>query len=138
MKHSIAVLVAILLACAVLAGPAAAARSPYRVYGSCAAHKPFRPAGHCGYATASSVRATFVFESHVGKRKLKVCQKVTGVPLDKPRQCLTARAATAYEAIPFHFTGIHTAITARVSFFAKKPGASHFAKAGTATLSFAP
>jgi len=74
----------------------------------------------------------------VGKRKLKVCQKVTGVPLNKRHDCVTAGKAFAYLAIPFHFTGIHTPITARVTVFAKEPGAPHYAKAGTTTLRFAP
>jgi hypothetical protein len=140
MKPSITVLAAILLVGAAAAAPrpAAAIEPAYEVYGSCATHKPFRPAHHCAFATASSVRATFVFESLVGKRQLKVCQEVTGVPLDKPHQCVTARGVTGYEAIPFHFTGIHVPIRVRVTMFARQPGATRYAKAGAATLRFDP
>jgi hypothetical protein len=106
----------------VLAAPSMAA-NPYKAYGSCATKAPFAPATHCAFDRPEHAQGTIVFRSHVGKRKLRVCQKITGLSLEG-RQCLTAAKPTAYEAIPFHLDGASAAFKLAVTIYTKKPNSS--------------
>lgn len=142
MRSQTGVRATLLAACTALAlflGPGAAAAKPqFEAYGSCASQKPFKRATHCGYDGPESVRATIVFRSRVGSRKVKVCQKITGVHFDQKHQCLKA-GPFAYKAIPFEFDGAQARIAVRVTFFVKQNGSGgRFAKVATARLRFDP
>jgi hypothetical protein len=138
LKPSWAAAAICLLAGLALAAPAAAAKRPYEAYGSCASKAPYEPAHRCGYDGREEAKGTFVFKSNVGKRTVRVCQRITGVPFDREQQCLAA-GSFAYKAVPFDFTGARAAIRVRVNWFVKAPGSrGGYAKVATARLRFVP
>ncbi len=112
----------------------AVAKPDYTAYASCGT-KPSAHVKHCRY-TGDHPRATFVFQSNVGKRSLKVCQKITGLPFHG-RQCLKAKQPLAYEAIPFHLSGAHGSFKVVVTFYVKAPGSGgSYKQAARVPLSF--
>jgi hypothetical protein len=120
-----------------LAAPSMAAK-PYETYGSCATAAPFAPATHCAFDRPEHAQGTIVFRSHVGKRKLRVCQKITGLSF-KGHQCLAAKKPTAYEAIPFHLDGAYANFKLVVTIYTKKPGSgAPYRQAARVPLSFGP
>jgi hypothetical protein len=124
-----ALAIAALLAPASLAAapaqPAAAkpTKEKYSIFGSCDDGKPFKAARHCQYDKARSFRATFVFESHVGKRPLKSCFRIYGAkPLGGGHACVKL-GPLAYKAYPFKITGIRQRFAVKVTWFVKSKGA---------------
>jgi hypothetical protein len=137
--HAIAAAVTVVLLVALSAIASSAGAAPrYEAHGSCATKAPFAPAAHCAFDRPEHAQGTIVFRSHVGKRKLKVCQKILGLSF-KGRQCLTAKSATAYEAIPFHLDGAYDNFKLVVTIYIKKPGAKGpFKQVARVPLSFGP
>jgi chorismate mutase len=122
---------------ALLLGPAKAARaaSSLEAFGSCAAKKPFKRAGHCSF-DHEHTRGTIVFRSHVGKRSLKVCQRIIGLSFHG-RQCVKGKKPTAYEAIPFDLNGASHDFKLVVDVYSKRPGSSDpYAKVARVRLAF--
>jgi hypothetical protein len=117
---------------------AAAQASRFEAYGSCATAKPFKPGGHCSFDGPEHARGTVVFRSHIGKRSLKVCQKILGLSFHG-RQCVKAKAPTAYEAIPFELNGAYDEFKVVVDIYTKQPGSDDpYAKAARVQLRFSP
>src|SRR4051794_22954364 len=78
MKIKLGLLLSVLAIHALALAPASSAaaargKPDYKAYGSCADGKPFKASHHCRYDGGRHFRATFVFESNVGKRPLKAC-----------------------------------------------------------------
>ena len=123
-------LIAILAAAAALSIPAAGAatRSPgakgdYEAYASCDDAAPFHAARRCGYDKPRLLRATFVFQSNVGKRALKACFRVYGAaPLGGGHACAKLKP-TAHKDYPFKISGVRQPFAVKVTWFTKVPGA---------------
>jgi hypothetical protein len=108
----------------VLGVAAAPAAVPgFQAYGSCATRAPFPRASTCRFDAPGPAQATIVFRSSVGRRSLRVCQKITGLSFTG-RQCLRTRSALAYKPIPFRLNGASGPFTLSVTISARKP-ASH-------------
>jgi hypothetical protein len=119
---AVTALVLLALVVAPATAPAARAQPPYKAYASCANQKPFTAAHRCGYDSARSFRATFVFRSSVGKRAVKACFRVFGAaPLGGGHACEKLKPL-AYKAYPFKITGIRQPFSVKVTWFAKEPG----------------
>jgi hypothetical protein len=118
-------------------GPAASAKPPhFEAYGSCDTAKPFKAADSCAFDRHEHAQGTIVFRSHVGKRSLKVCQKILGLSFHG-QQCLKAKEPTAYEAIPFELNGAYNDFKVVVTIYSKPPGSSApYAKAARVQLRF--
>lgn len=118
-----ALLVLALLPAAAAAGPAAARGKPdFEGYGSCANGKPFKAARTCHYDRARYFRATFVLESHVGKRPVKACFRAFGAkPIGGGHGCAKL-GKLAYKAYPFKITGVRQAFSVKVTWYAKESG----------------
>ncbi len=114
----------------------AQAKPSYDVFGSCATAKPFKPAGTCAFDRPEHAQGTIVFRSHVGKRSLKVCQRILGLSFHG-KQCLKGNKPTAYETIPFHLNGAYDDFKVVVDVYTRSPG-SHaaFVKAARVQLRF--
>ena len=83
-------------------------------------------------------RATFVFDSNVGKRAVKVCQKIYGLSFHG-QQCLKEKKPIAYRAIPFELKGAYKAFKVVVTFYVKAPGSGGpYKKAARAALRVSP
>lgn len=128
-------LLAAVLIVGLLVPATAPARSPFRTFGSCATKKPFPAATHCGFDRPHHASATVVFRSNVGKRQLKACQKIYGLPFEG-HQCLQTKRPTAYEAIPFELKGARNGFKLVVTFFVKPAGGGAYARAGRVALRF--
>lgn len=92
-------LVAFLVSAALLLSPVVAGGAPaqpqakgdFQAYASCANAKPFKAAHLCGYDRARYFRATFVFQSNVGRRVAKACFKAFGPATARASSRLRAR-----------------------------------------------
>ena len=128
-------LVLLVLAIAALLAPASLAAAPathaaarpakqkYSIFGSCEDGKPFKASRHCRYDKPRSFRATFVFESHVGKVPVKTCFRIYGAkPLGGGHACVKL-GPLAYKAYPFKITGIRQKFSVKVTWFVKSKGA---------------
>ncbi|HEV7481522.1 MAG TPA: hypothetical protein VGO13_00285 [Solirubrobacterales bacterium] len=122
---------AVLIATAALTAPAAAvaakaqpgAKGAYRAYASCDDAAPFHAARRCGYDKPRLFRATFVFQSNVGKLALKACFRVYGAaPLGGGHACAKLKP-TAHKDYPFKISGVRQPFTVKVTWFTKMPGA---------------
>ena len=121
-----------------LVGPAASGAAPsYEAFGSCAVTKPFPRARHCRFDSREHAQGTIVFRSHVGKRKLKLCQRILGLSF-KGRQCLKTKTAVAYEATPFALHGAYAKFRLVVTIYAKAPGAGSYKRSARVGLRFSP
>ena len=120
-RSAIAATLTLLLALTLTAAPAGAAKPKYEVYASCANAKPFKAARHCGYDRNGYSRTTFVFESNVGKRAVKVCQKIYGLPIHGGKRCAKI-PPTAYKVLPYVVTGTNHRFTAVLTWYVKVPG----------------
>src|SRR5689334_612942 len=110
-------------ALALLVAPGTAGAKPkFEAYGSCATAAPFHRSQHCAFDGPEHARGTIVFRSHAGKRKLKVCQKITGLDF-KGQQCVKGKNATTYEAIPFELNGAYDNFKVVVTIYVRKPDA---------------
>jgi hypothetical protein len=127
---------ALLLALLLPAAPGVAA-ADYEAYGSCATAKPYPEAGRCAFDGPEHAQGTIVFRSHVGKRMLKVCQRIYGLSF-KGSQCLKTKSATAYEAIPFELDHAYARFKLVVTFYAMEPGAGGSFDRAQVTLRFKP
>lgn len=139
------------LALAAMLAPAAAAAAPapptalakpaqkkYTVFGSCANGKPFKASRHCRYDKARLFRATFVFESHVGKRPLKSCFRLYGPkPLGGGHACQKL-GPLAYKAYPFKVSGIRSKFAVKVTWFVKPKGGGGFEQVGASFMKVRP
>jgi hypothetical protein len=133
----VASIVAIVIA-ALGAATASAAKPTYTAFGSCGASKPPSAAEHCGFDGSEHARATIVWRSNVGKRALKVCQRISGLSFHG-RQCLKATKPTASESIPFALKGAYRSFRLVVTFYAKVPGSDGpYKQAGRVALKFSP
>lgn len=130
---------AILLAALAVAGPAAARGKPdYKAYGSCADGKPFKASRHCRYDGGRHFRATFVFESNVGKRALKACFRVYGAkPLGGGHAC-GKLGPLAYKAYPFKIDGVRQRFSVKVTWFVKEPGEDDFSPVASSFMKVKP
>jgi hypothetical protein len=124
-------LIAFLIATAALTAPAAAvaaqarpgAKGAYKAYASCDDAAPFHAARRCGYDKPRLFRATFVFQSKVGKLALKACFRVYGAaPLGGGHACAKLKPTT-HKAYPFKISGVRQPFTVKVTWFTKAPGA---------------
>jgi hypothetical protein len=120
---AVGLLVATAIAALGASAPSAPARPAFTTFASCKSSKPFARARHCHFRRSRPARATFVFRSNVGKRALKVCQKIYGLSFHG-RQCVEARKPTAYDAIPFVLKGATKGFTVVVTFYTKQAGSS--------------
>lgn len=120
-RVALAATASLLLALALTAGPAGAAKPKYKVYASCADKKPFKAAHHCGYDRSNFSRTTFVFKSNVGKRAVKVCQKIYGLPISGGKRCAKF-PPTAYKVLPYVVSGTNQSFTAVLTWYVKVPG----------------
>jgi hypothetical protein len=110
----------------------------YHAYGSCSTRAPFRKATQCTIPSDQRARGTIVFRSDVGKRDLKVCQRITGLPF-RGQQCLRTERPLASEPIPFNLNGASARFTLHVTIYAKPHGGQHaFRRIATVTLRFSP
>jgi hypothetical protein len=125
------VLIVVLIATAALTAPAASASAPaqpgakgdYKAYASCDDAAPFHAARRCGYDKPRLFRATFVFQSNLGKLALKACFRVYGAaPLGGGHACAKLKPA-AHKAYPFKISGVRQPFTVKVTWFTKAPGA---------------
>jgi hypothetical protein len=99
------------------------AKQKYSIFGSCDDGKPFKASRHCHYEKPRSFRATFVFESHVGKVPVKTCFRIYGAkPLGGGHACVKL-GPLAYKAYPFKITGIRQKFSVKVTWFVKSKGA---------------
>ena len=99
------------------------AKQKYSIFGSCEDGKPFKASRHCRYDKPRSFRATFVFESHVGKVPVKTCFRIYGAkPLGGGHACVKL-GPLAYKAYPFKITGIRQKFSVKVTWFVKSKGA---------------
>jgi len=121
----------------VFGAPAASAKPPhFEAYGSCDTAKPFKSATSCAFDRPEHAQGTIVFRSHVGKRSLKVCQKILGLSFHG-QQCVKAEKPTAYEAIPFHLNGAYDDFKVVVDIYTRRPGSNApFAKAARVQIRF--
>jgi hypothetical protein len=120
------------------AAPVPAAKPTVTAYASCATKKPFVPATHCQFDRPEHARATFVFRSNVGKRAVKVCQKILGLSFDG-QQCLKEKQPIAYRAIPFELKGASKSFKVVVTFYVKAPGSGGpYKKAARVALRVGP
>jgi hypothetical protein len=104
------------------AGVGASTKGDYKAYASCNDSKPFKAARRCGYDKPRLFRATFVFESNVGKRVVKACFRVYGAaPLGGGHACAKLKP-TAYKAYPFKISGVRQPFSVKVTWFTKVPG----------------
>ncbi len=104
--------------------PAPSSKADYQAYASCDDAEPFHvaPAHRCGYDKPRLFRATFVFESNVGKRGVKACFQVYGAPpLGGGHACAKLKP-TAYRAYPFKISGVRQPFSVKVTWFTKAPG----------------
>jgi hypothetical protein len=105
--------------------PAPSSKGDYKAYASCDDAEPFHaaPAHRCGYDKPRLFRATFVFQSKVGKRAVKACFRVYGAaPLGGGHACAKLKP-TAYRAYPFKISGVRQPFSVKVTWFTKAPGA---------------
>lgn len=117
-------------------GASAKGTARFDAYGSCATAKPFKPAATCAFDRPEHAQGTIVFRSHIGKRSLKVCQKILGLSFHG-QQCLKAKSPTAYEAIPFELNGAYADFRVVVTIYSKPPGSSApYKKAARVQLRF--
>jgi hypothetical protein len=115
---------------------AASAKPHFEAFGSCSTAKPFKAAESCAFDRPEHAQGTIVFRSHVGKRSLKVCQKILGLSFHG-QQCLKADKPTAYEAIPFHLNGAYDDFKVVVDIYTRRPGSNApYAKAAQVQLRF--
>lgn len=122
------------------AGPAAAARGKpdYKAYASCADGKPFKASRHCRYDGARHFRATFVFESNVGKRPLKACFRIYGpYPLGGGHAC-GKLGPLAYKAYPFKIDGVRQRFSVKVTWFVKKQKGAGFSPVASSFMKVKP
>jgi hypothetical protein len=127
-------LAALLLAVA----PAGAAAPKYEAYASCANGKPFKAARHCSYDANRYFRATFVFQSHVGKRPVKACFRIYGAkPLGGGHDCAKLDPL-AYKAYPFKITGVRQRFSVKVTWFVKKKPGAGFSRVAASFLKVVP
>jgi hypothetical protein len=123
-------LVALLVSAALLLAPVAAGGAPaqpqakgdFEAYASCANAKPFKPAHRCGYDRARYFRATFVFQSNVGRRVTKACFKAFGPPPVGGGQACQKLGPITGKAYPFKIAGVRQAFSVKVTWFVKVPG----------------
>lgn len=128
---------AVLLALAVPAAQSAVTHG-YHAYGSCATSAPFRKATHCGIDSSELAKGTIVFRSDVGKRDLKVCQRITGLPF-RGQQCVRTEKPIARDNIPLRLRGAGAGFTLHVTIYTKPHGGDHaYRRIATVTLSFSP
>jgi hypothetical protein len=126
---------AALLALAVPAAQGTVAHG-YHAYGSCATSAPFRKATQCRIDSSQLAQGTIVFRSDVGKRDLKVCQRITGLPF-RGQQCVRTKAPIASDDIPFRLSGASAAFTLHVTIYTKPHGGHHtYHRAAAVTLRF--
>jgi hypothetical protein len=116
---------------------AAAAPRPFEVHGSCATSKPFPPAARCSFDRPEHARGTIVFHSNVGKRRLKVCQRIHGLSF-KGHQCVKGQQPTAYEAIPFELNGAYKKFRVVVDVYASRASGGGYERAARVSLRFSP
>jgi hypothetical protein len=129
---------AVVLALVVPAAAQATVAHGYHAYGSCATSAPFAKATRCGIDASQHAKATIVFRSDVGKRDVKVCQRITGLPF-KGQQCVKTEKPIASDDIPFGLNGASATFTLHVTIYAKPHGAHHtYRKVATVTLRFSP
>jgi len=124
-------LLLLLAAAAILLVPAGASsaltpssKGDYRAYASCDDARPFHaaPAHRCGYDKPRLFRATFVFQSEVGKRALKACFRIYGAPpLGGGHACAKLKP-TAHKDYPFKISGVRQPFSVKVTWFTKAPG----------------
>src|ERR1700748_1629425 len=106
------------------------AKQKYSIFGSCDDGKPFKASRHCAYDKPRSFRATFVFESHVGKVPLKSCFRIYGAnPLGGGHACVKL-GPLAYKAYPFKITGIREKFAVKVTWFVKSKKGGAFKQVG--------
>jgi hypothetical protein len=136
-RQTLALLAAVALLVAALSPPAGTAQArqkgDYEALASCANHAPFHPASRCGYDGREYFRATFVFESNVGKRVVKACFQVFGRPPVGGGHACYKLGQLAYKAYPFKVTGVRQPFSVKVTWFAKQPGEG-FQRAGSSFL----
>jgi hypothetical protein len=79
-----------------------------------------------------------VHEGDVGKRDLKVCQRITGLPF-KGQQCVKTKAPLASDPIPFTLNGASAKFTLHVTIYTKPHGAHHvYRRIADVALRFTP
>jgi hypothetical protein len=133
---------ALLAPSALAAAPHGAQAKPskpkYTVYGSCANGKPFKASRHCRYDKSRLFRATFVFESHVGKRPVKSCFRIYGPkPLGGGHACQKL-GPLAYKAYPFKVSGIRLHFSVKVTWFVKAKKGGGWKQAGASFMKARP
>jgi hypothetical protein len=141
-----------LLAAVALLAPTALAAAPparaaadlmppkpkYTVFGSCDNAKPYKAARHCRYDKGNVFRATFVFESHVGKRPLKSCFRLYGAkPVGGGHACVKLKSL-AYKAYPFKVSGVRQKFAVKVTWFVKEKGDDDFTQVGASFMKVRP
>jgi hypothetical protein len=140
-----------LLAAAALLAPTALAAAPanqakpahkpddkYTIFGSCDNAKPYKAARHCRYDKANVFRATFVFESHGGKRPLKSCFRLYGAkPVGGGHACVKLKSL-AYKAYPFKVSGVRQKFAVKVTWFVKEKGDDDFTQVGSSFMKVNP
>jgi hypothetical protein len=128
--------VLVLVALLVPAASAGAhAKQKYTIYGSCDNAKPFKASRHCGYDKSLLFRGTFVFESHVGKKPVKLCFRIYGKPPLTGGSCAKVDP-TAYKAYPFKVSGIRQKFSVKVTWFVQQKGG--WEQAGTSFMKVHP
>ncbi len=123
-------LTALLISAALLTVPVAAAGAPsqpeargdFEAFASCANAKPFKAAHRCDYDRARFFRATFVFQSNVGRRVTKACFKAYGPPPVGGGQACAKLGPIAHKDYPFKIAGVRQRFSVKVTWFVKVPG----------------